>query len=125
MAVIEENRIAAKEGTEMSEIYITITGTNHFHGTEFMEPKMEVTLRKDPDNEYDSEAIKAEMPGLGQVGHVANSTYTVLGESMSAGRLYDRIGDTARAEILYVLPKGVVCRVCGETVLYTPPGGEE
>lgn len=32
--------------------------------------------------------------GLGKVGYVANSPYIVKGESMSAGRLYDRIGDT-------------------------------
>ena len=42
---------------------------------------------------------------------MANSPYTVLGECMSAGRLYDRIGDEAEAEIMYVLPQGVVCIV--------------
>ena len=97
----------------MSEIYITITGTNHFHGMEFMEPKMEVTLRKDPDNEYDHEAIRAELKGLGKIGYVANSPHTVLGESMSAGRLYDKIGDRARATVMYVLPRGILCRVKG------------
>ena len=49
------------------------------------------------------------MPGIGLIGYVANSPYTVLGESMSAGRLYDKIGDTAMGTVLYVLPKGVLC----------------
>ena len=93
----------------MSEIYFTITGTNHWHGQEFIEPKMQVKLVKEPDNEVDSEAIKVEMPGIGQIGYVANSPYTVLGESMSAGRLYDKIGDEAAGTVLYVLPKGVLC----------------
>ena len=79
----------------MSEIYFTIAGTNHWHGDEFIEPKMEVKLVKEPDNEVDSEAIKVEMPGIGQIGYVANSPYTVLGESMSADRIYDKIGDEA------------------------------
>ena len=93
----------------MSEIYFTITGTNHYHGQEFLEPKMKVRLVKEPDNENDKEAIKVEMPGVGQIGYVANSHYTVLGESMSAGRLYDKIGDEASGKVLYVLPRGVLC----------------
>ena len=54
------------------------------------------------------------MPGLGLVGYVANSPYTVMGESMSAGRLYDRIGDTAEGKILYILPQGVLCEIVSE-----------
>lgn len=74
---------------------------------------MSVKLTKEPDNEYDKEAIKVEMEGLGQVGYVANSPYTVMGESLSAGRLYDKIGDTVEGTVLYVLPKGVLCQVNG------------
>ncbi len=95
----------------MSDIYFTIAGTNHWHGDEFLEPKMEVKLVKEPDNEVDSEAIKVEMPGIGQIGYVANSPYTVLGESMSAGRIYDKIGDEAVGTVMYVLPKGVLCKL--------------
>lgn len=95
----------------MSEIYFTITGMNHYHGNEFMEPKMEVKLTKEPDNEADTEAIKVEMPGIGQIGYVANSPYTVIGESMSAGRIYDKIGESAKGTVLYVLPRGVLCQL--------------
>ena len=100
------------------KIYITLTGTKYYFGNEYLEPKMKVTLKKDPDNEYDSEAIKVEMEGLGQIGSVANSVSTVLGESISAGRLYDKIGDTAEAEILVVTPLGVICKV-DEASLFT------
>ncbi len=92
-------------------MYFTITGTSYRHGKDFMKRGMRVRLVKEPDNEHDREAIRVEMPGLGQVGYVANSPYTVQGESMSAGRLYDKIDDTAVGEILYVLDKGVLCRV--------------
>ena len=88
----------------MNQIYFTIAGTSHYYGDEFVEPGMKVRLVKEPDNEYDREAIKVEMDGLG-----ANSPYTVQGESMSAGRLYDRIGEIAEGEVLYVLPKGILC----------------
>jgi hypothetical protein len=95
----------------MKRIFFTITGTNHHYGQEFFEPKMSVRLVKEPDNEVDTEAIKVELEGLGHVGYVANSPYTVAGESYSAGRLYDKIGDKAKAEVVFVLPSGVIARV--------------
>lgn len=95
----------------MTKIYFTIAGTSHHYGTEFLEPNMEVKLIKEPDNEHDKEAIKVEMPGLGLIGYVANSHFTVLGESMSAGRIYDKIGDTAVGKVMYVLPQGVLCEM--------------
>ena len=93
------------------KIYFTIAGMNFRYGTEFAERGMAVTLEKDPKNEYDKEAIKVSMPGLGQVGWVANSVGTVLGDCYSAGRIYDKIGDTAEAVIAYVTPKGCVCEM--------------
>ena len=98
----------------MGKIYFTIAGTSHHFGQEFFEPKMEVKLVKEPDNEYDKEAIRVELEGLGLVGYVANSTYTVQGESMSAGRIYDRMGETATGVVKYVLPQGVLCELLEE-----------
>jgi len=72
---------------------------------------MALKLIKEPDNEYDREAIRVELPGLGKIGYVANSTYTVQGESISAGRLYDKIDDTATAIVKFVLPRGILCKV--------------
>jgi hypothetical protein len=93
----------------MSKIYFTITGMNYYYGTDVVEKGDEVKLVKEPDNKYDKEAILVCLEGLGDVGHVANSPYTVLGESYSAGRLYDKIGETAEGTVQYVLPNGVLC----------------
>ena len=95
----------------MKKLYFTITGTHHHYGKEFIEPGMEVKLVKEPDNEYDKEAIKVEMEGLSKIGYVANSPYTVLGDSASAGRLYDRIGDETYGVVKYVLPQGILCEI--------------
>ena len=94
----------------MTPMYFTITGTNYRYGLEIFEKDMIVRLEKEPDNEVDKEAIKVELPGLGLVGYVANSPYTVQGESFSAGRLYDKIGDVAYGRVMYILPKGVLCK---------------
>ena len=95
----------------MSKTYITLTGTQYYYGKDFLKPGMRLQLVKDPDNKYDKEAIVVRLEGLGDIGHVANSVHTVVGESISAGRLYDRIGEKAYAEVMYVIPTGVICRV--------------
>ena len=95
----------------MKGIFFTIAGTNHYFGSDFMKQGMKVKLIKEPDNEHDREAIRVELKGLGKVGYVANSPYTVLAESMSAGRIYDRMGDEAKGKILIVTSRGVVCQL--------------
>ena len=52
--------------------------------------------------------------GLGKVGYVANSPFTVKGESMSAGRLYDKIGDKAKGKVVFVADGGVICKVISD-----------
>ena len=91
------------------KIWFTLTGTNHYCGSDFLEKGMKVRLEKEPDNKYDREAIKVLLDGVGHIGYVANSPYTVIGESFSAGRLYDKIGDTAAGKVKLVTPRGVLC----------------
>lgn len=95
----------------MSKVYFTLTGTGHYFGKDFLEPDMTVHLIKEPDNKHDKEAIRVEMKGMGVVGYVANSSYTVKGESLSAGRLYDRIGKKAKGKVVHVTDAGVICKV--------------
>ena len=76
----------------MTKVFITLTGTKHYFGKEFLKKGTKIRLEKGTDNEYDKEAIKVTYEGLGKIGYVANSSYTVIGDSMSAGRIYDKIG---------------------------------
>ena len=101
----------------MSKIYFTLTGTNHYFGKEFLKKGTKIRLEKEPDNEYDKEAIKVTYEGLGKIGYVANSSYTVIGESMSAGRLYDKIGDVAYAKVILVTSAGTICKICKKSLV--------
>jgi hypothetical protein len=101
----------------MDKIFITLTGTRHYFGSEFLEKDMKLTLKKEPDNEYDREAIQVLCEGIGKIGYVANSPYTVLGESVSAGRLYDKIGDTASVKVVHKTEKGIICKVTKKSLL--------
>lgn len=100
----------------MAKQYFTLTGCNHYFGNDFMKKGMKVKLKKEPKNEYDAEAIMVKMKGIGKVGYVANSAYTVKGDTMSAGRLYDKIGKKAKAKIVYVIPGGAICKLIEDEV---------
>ncbi len=91
--------------------YFTLTGTKFYYGADFLEPGMKLVLKKEPDNKYDKEAIEVHVKGLGKIGYVANSTHTVIGESLSAGRLYDKIGESAEAKVVLVTSQGVLCKI--------------
>ena len=83
----------------MKEVYITVTGTLYRYGTEMVEKGDILYLKKDTNNEYDTESIQVNHIPFGKIGYVANSVQTVIGECMSAGRLYDKIGQTAEAVV--------------------------
>ena len=99
------------EESTMAKVFITLTGTKYYFGNDFLKKGTKIRLEKEPDNEYDKEAIKVIYEGLGKIGYVANSSYTVIGDSMSAGRLYDKIGKSACAKVELVTPAGIICKV--------------
>ena len=101
----------------MAKVFITLTGTKHYFGNDFLKKGTKIRLEKEPDNEYDKEAIKITYEGLGKIGYVANSSYTVIGESMSAGRLYDKIGKKAKAKVVLVTDHGTICSISKKSLL--------
>ena len=101
----------------MAKIFITLTGTKHYFGNDFLEKGMKIRLEKEPDNEYDKEAIKVTYEGLGKIGYVANSSYTVIGDSMSAGRIYDKIGKKAKVKVALVTDHGTICSISKKSLL--------
>ncbi len=95
----------------MKETYFTLTGMNHYFGSDFLKKGMKIKLIKEPKNEYDKEAIRVELKGLGKIGYVANSPYTVIGESKSAGRLYDDFKKKAKGKVVLITPRGALCEL--------------
>ena len=98
----------------MKDIYFTITGMNYYYGSDFMKKGMKVKLIKEPDNEYESEAIRVELKGMGKIGYVANSPHTVLGESRSAGRMYDLMKKKAKGKAVLITERGILCKLMDE-----------
>lgn len=44
-------------------------------------------------------------------------SYTVIGDSMSAGRIYDKIGKKAKAKVVLVTGHGTICCISKKSLL--------
>lgn len=93
------------------ECYITITGVKHYYNMKPFKIGKFVKLIKDHDNSYDHEAIAVALDHIDTIGYVANSTDTVYKGTCSAGRIYDKFGETALAEVMFITHTSVIARV--------------
>ena len=91
--------------------FITITGLNHYYGKKPFEIGRVFKIIKEPDNDYDDEAIFAFLPFIEKIGYVANSTNTVYQGTVSAGRIYDKIDDYAYAKTMFITHSSVIAIV--------------
>lgn len=83
------------------KVFLTVVGTNHYYGNTIFKIDEYVTLKKEPENPYDSDAIAVVSDKYGVCGYIANSANTILRGTKRASRIYDHIGDTYKAKIVY------------------------
>ena len=95
----------------MENVFITITGVKNFYGMKPFKVGKIFRIVKEDDNDYDEEAIRAELPMIDTIGYVANSTNTVFAGTVSAGRLYDKIDDYAYAQTMFITHSSVIALV--------------
>ena len=82
----------------------TITGTKFYENSKKLYPGAPLKLLKEPDNEFDSDAIAIYF-GDEKVGYVANSDYTKHELTASASELQDKVPDSIQAEYLFFLSR--------------------
>lgn len=95
----------------LKDKYITITGFNHYYGKQPFSIGNIIKCIKEESNQYDSEAIKAVLPYIGTVGYIANSTYTVAGGTMSAGRIYDHVRKKFYVRVMFTTASKIICKL--------------
>ena len=96
------------------DLYTTIVGLKNYEGSKVFKIGSIVKLVKEPDNEYDLEAIVCELKYIGKTGYIANSVSTVTKGTMSAGRIYDKINDISFCEVKFVSNDAVIAKVLSE-----------
>ena len=95
----------------MENTFVTITGVKNYYGMKPFKVGKIFRIVKEDDNEYDEEAIRAELPMIDTIGYVANSANTVFAGTVSAGRLYDKIEDYAYAQTMFITHSSVIALV--------------
>lgn len=95
----------------MGNMFITVTGFKHYYGEAPFKIGNLVRCAKDPENGYDSEAIKCVIPSLGTIGYIANSPETMARGTMSAGRVYDKVCSKFYARVMFATRTKIICRV--------------
>ncbi|GAF40555.1 hypothetical protein FC83_GL002561 [Agrilactobacillus composti DSM 18527 = JCM 14202] len=94
-----------------SQVFVTVTGTNYYFELKPFELGTKVSLTKDVRNHHDNEAIAVILPILGKVGYVANSPYTVIRGTYSAGRIYDHLAESCLGIVRFITDKNVILEV--------------
>ena len=95
----------------MKEKYITIAGIDHYYGIKPFLVGKKFKCIKDKNNLWDSEAIKVYSKDIGTVGYIANSHYTVIKGTMSAGRIYEKVKKKFTVKVMFVTKSGVICKI--------------
>ncbi len=93
------------------EMYVTVTGFGHYYNKKPFAIGNVLVCTKDPSNKYDSEAISVGLPIIGQVGYISNSVSYMAGGTMSAGRIYDKVGDKFYIRVLFTTQSKIICRI--------------
>ncbi|WP_461462993.1 HIRAN domain-containing protein [Methanobrevibacter sp.] len=93
------------------DIFITVNGFNMFHGIKPFKLGSILKLKKEPNNDYDGEAIAVELRYAGKSGYIANSAKTVIKGTMSAGRIYDKILDEDYAQVKFISSNAVIAKI--------------
>lgn len=97
----------------MEEVFITITGIDYYLGKKPFKVGRKVRLVKE-ENVHDAEAIRVELPYIDTIGYVANSTHTVYDGTLSAGRVYEKIGEKAVVQVMFITHSAVIAKVLSE-----------
>lgn len=95
----------------MKNLYITITGMNHYYGFAPFKIGKKLICKKEKNNPYDSEAIKVVIKNLGTVGYVANSPFTKATGTLSSGGIYSKIKKKFKVKVMFITSSKIICKV--------------
>lgn len=99
----------------MKETFVTIIGFKHYYGKNIFAVGSLIKCVKEPDNTYDSEAIRCEYFPLKKVGYIANSVNTVANGTSSAGRIYDSVKRKFYVRVMFATYSHIICKIVENT----------
>lgn len=98
----------------MKEQFVSIVGFKNYFDKRPFAIGTKLLCVKEPDNVFDSEAIKVTFPVLGTVGYIANSIQTKANGTFSAGRIYEQVADKFIVDVAFSTHSTVIAKVTDE-----------
>ncbi|WP_205666388.1 HIRAN domain-containing protein [Anaerosphaera multitolerans] len=98
------------------DLYVTLTGLKHYEASKLLEIGMKLIGIKDYKNKYDQDAIVVVNEDMYIVGYVANSPYTVIKGTKSAGRIYDYLNLGGYLEVMFITKDSAICKVLSSDI---------
>lgn len=83
----------------------------HYYGLTPFKVGKKIKCVKEPENVYDSEAIRCQLKHVGKVGYVANSPFTVATGTRSAGGISYKVKKHFKVEVMFITGHSVICKV--------------
>lgn len=99
---------------QKDSIYITINHLDDFNSTYMFKPGDILSLKKEPDNCYDDEAIVVYTKHGCKCGYVANSVGSVCRGTYSAGRVYDKIPEECCCIVRFISEDHLIAELAEE-----------
>lgn len=109
------NKVIIMTENVTHDLFATVVGLKNYKGNQVFKLGSIIKLIKEPDNDFDTEAIMCELKYIGKTGYIANSTKTVIKGTMSAGRIYDKIEEVSFAEVKFIADDSVIAKVLTST----------
>ena len=109
------NKVIIMTENVTHDLFATVVGLKNYKGNQVFKLGSIIKLIKEPENDFDTEAIMCELKYIGKTGYIANSTKTVIKGTMSAGRIYDKIEEVSFAEVKFIADDSVIAKVLTST----------
>ena len=87
----------------MYDIYTAVIQTGSNKDRKILNLNDEVILLKEPENNYDAEAIICVVPAFGKIGYVINNFKALPKGCFSSGRIYDIFKIGIFAEVKFII----------------------
>ncbi|MBE7011548.1 MAG: hypothetical protein E7415_02620 [Ruminococcaceae bacterium] len=90
--------------------YVTISETGKYYGNSLFEPGEIVKISKDKANDR-QRGIRVTLPLMGIVGYLASEDRDLVRGTLSANKIYDKIGKYAYAQVMFVSEFNVIAKI--------------
>lgn len=91
--------------------FVTVCGFSKYRGIDPFSIGARFMCRKEPENPHDDEAIRVMDDSGVTIGYLANDRSERANGTLSASRIYDRVGELFVIEVWFTTRTKIICKI--------------